>query len=110
MRASPVYSACERIACSIGMCGQKSGPPFRLVRSAAGPKKPSLDWVASTPLIHRSVSVSTRPLPVAYPRLPNPLSQYGNSSHPPRPGLIHPVLSYRRKCEISVIRPLMPSS
>ena len=64
IRLSFVNSACERIACSIGMCGQKSGPLFRLVRNEVGPKKPSEACVASTPLIQRSVSVSTRLLPV----------------------------------------------
>jgi hypothetical protein len=52
------------MACSIGMCGQKSGPLFRLVRSAVGPENPSGAWVASTPLIHRSVSARTRLSPV----------------------------------------------
>jgi hypothetical protein len=52
------------MACSIGMCGQKSGPLFKLVRSPAGPKKPSAAWVASTPLIHLVVSDRTRASPV----------------------------------------------
>jgi hypothetical protein len=63
-RESPVNSPCERIACSIGMCGQKSGPLLSEVRSEDGPKNPSLAWVASTPLIHFVVSACTRESPV----------------------------------------------
>ncbi|GFJ83066.1 hypothetical protein Phou_072460 [Phytohabitans houttuyneae] len=52
-RVSPVYSACERSAASIGMCGHRSAWPASDVRSALGPKKPSAAWVASTPSIQR---------------------------------------------------------
>ena len=64
MRESPVNSPCERMACSIGMCGQKSGPLFSDVRSDDGPKKPSPAWVARTPLIHFVVSDCTRESPI----------------------------------------------
>nr|BFE67501.1 hypothetical protein GCM10020092_008020 [Actinoplanes digitatis] len=64
IRVSPVNSWYVRMACSIGMCGQKSGPLFRLVRRPVGPKKPSDAWVARTPSIQRLVSLMTRVSPV----------------------------------------------
>ncbi len=64
MRPSPVYSANDRMACSIGMCGHRSTWPLRAVRSGAGPKNPSGACVDSTASIHRVPVDSTRESPV----------------------------------------------
>jgi hypothetical protein len=64
IRVSPWYSAQDRNACSIGMCGHRSACPLRLLRSRDGPKKPSAEAVARTASTHRSVSVRTRLSPV----------------------------------------------
>ncbi len=100
-RVSPAYSCQERRAWISGRKGQKSGPPFRDVRSAFGPKKPSACWVARIASNQRRTAASAFASPVTIARSVYPRSQYGTSSQPPRSGRTQPVPVKSRKCENS---------
>lgn len=68
IRVSPLYSCQEHSAWISGRNGQKSGPPSSEVRSAFGPKKPSLCPVARIASIQRRVVASAAASPVTIAR------------------------------------------